>query len=140
MPSPSPAATSRSGSNTVAAASNAAVLTAPSADPEPRPAAGGIALLASTFVTVFLAELGDKTQIATLLLSAQSGRPWLVFAGAATALVATSLLGVLAGRWLARWLPPQRLELLAGGLMLILGVWLGLGSASRLLHLPHLLH
>ena len=93
----------------------------------------------STFVTVFLAELGDKTQIATLLLSAQSGRPWLVFAGSAAALVATSLLGVLAGRWLARWLPPQRLELLAGALMLILGGWLGLGSASRLLHLPHLL-
>jgi putative Ca2+/H+ antiporter (TMEM165/GDT1 family) len=98
-----------------------------------------MALLASTFVTVFLAELGDKTQIATLLLSAQSGRPWLVFAGSAAALVATSLLGVVAGRWLARWLPPQRLELLAGALMLILGGWLGLGSASRLLHLPHLL-
>lgn len=117
------------------AASNAAVLTAPSADPDPRPGAGGRALLISTFVTVFLAELGDKTQIATLLLSAQSGRPWLVFAGAATALVATSLVGVLAGRWLARWLPPQRLELLAGGLMLILGGWLGVRSAISLLHL-----
>jgi putative Ca2+/H+ antiporter (TMEM165/GDT1 family) len=115
-------------------------LTAPSADPEPRPATGALALLASTFVTVFLAELGDKTQIATLLLSAQSGRPWLVFAGAATALVASSLLGVLAGRWLSRWLPPQRLELLAGGLMVVLGGWLGLGSASRLLHLPSLFH
>jgi Ca2+/H+ antiporter, TMEM165/GDT1 family len=137
MPSPSPAASSRSVSNTVVAASNAAVLTAPSADPDPRRAAGGRALLLSTFVTVFLAELGDKTQIATLLLSAQSGRPWLVFAGAATALVATSLVGVLAGRWLARWLPPQRLELLAGGLMLILGGWLGVRSAVSLLHLPH---
>jgi hypothetical protein len=51
-----------------------------------------MALLASTFVTVFLAELGDKTQIATLLLSAQSGRPWLVFAGSAAALVATGLI------------------------------------------------
>ncbi|MFM7228353.1 MAG: TMEM165/GDT1 family protein [Cyanobacteriota bacterium] len=110
-------------------------MTAPSADPDPRPAAGGRALLISTFVTVFLAELGDKTQIATLLLSAQSGRPWLVFAGSATALVATSLVGVLAGRWLARWLPPQRLELLAGGLMLILGGWLGVRSAISLLHL-----
>jgi len=112
-------------------------LTEPSADPDPRPAAGGLALLASTFVTVFLAELGDKTQIATLLLSAQSGKPWLVFVGAATALVASSLLGVLAGRWLARWLPPQRLERLAGGLMLILGGWLGLRSAANLLHHPH---
>ena len=48
---------------------------------------GYIAVLLSTFTTVFLAELGDKTQLATLLLSAQSGSPALVFFGAALALV-----------------------------------------------------
>ena len=47
-----------------------------------------LAVLVSTFTTVFVAELGDKTQLATLLLSAQSGAPWLVFLGAATALIA----------------------------------------------------
>ena len=79
-----------------------------------------------TFATVFLAELGDKTQLATLLLSAQSGRPLLVFIGSALALVASSLVGVLLGRWLAGWISPQRLELLAGSLMLLLGSLLGL--------------
>ncbi len=59
-------------------------------------------LFVSTFTTVFLAELGDKTQLATLLLSAQSGRPLLVFVGAALALVSTSLVGVLLGQWLSR--------------------------------------
>jgi putative Ca2+/H+ antiporter (TMEM165/GDT1 family) len=48
---------------------------------------------ASTFATIFLAELGDKTQVTTLLISAQSGQPWVVFLGAGTALIATSLLG-----------------------------------------------
>ena len=45
----------------------------------------------TTFTTVFLAELGDKTQLAALLLSAQSGRPVLVFVGASLALICSSL-------------------------------------------------
>ena len=59
---------------------------------------GFVAVLASTFGTVFVAELGDKTQLATLLLSAQSGSPWLVFLGAALALICSSLVGVLLGQ------------------------------------------
>ena len=55
-------------------------------------------IFASTFITIFLAELGDKTQLTTLLMSAESQSPWLVFAGAGTALVCTSLLGILLGR------------------------------------------
>ena len=62
-----------------------------------------IAVLFSTFTTVFVAELGDKTQLATLLL-AQSGSPVLVFIGAALALIASSLVGVLVGQWLAKTL------------------------------------
>ena len=73
-----------------------------------------LSVLISTFTTVFVAELGDKTQLATLLLSAQSGSPWLVFLGAAAALIASSLVGVLVGRWLSTVLPPERLELMAG--------------------------
>jgi putative Ca2+/H+ antiporter (TMEM165/GDT1 family) len=92
------------------------------------------AVLFSTFTTVFVAELGDKTQLATLLLSAQSGSPWLVFLGAAAALIASSLVGVLVGRWLSTVLPPERLELMAGVLMIGLGLWLGL-QASRSLFL-----
>ncbi|WP_413440074.1 TMEM165/GDT1 family protein [Synechococcus sp. MIT S1220] len=91
------------------------------------------AVLFSTFTTVFVAELGDKTQLATLLLSAQSGTPWLVFLGAATALIASSLVGVLVGRWLAKVLPPERLETMAGVLMIGLGIWLGLQAGRSLL-------
>ena len=78
----------------------------------------------STFLTIFLAEMGDKTQLATLLMSAQSQSPWVVFAGAAAALVATSLLGVLIGRWLATRLSPKTLETAAGGLLLFISVLL----------------
>ena len=90
------------------------------------------AVVASTFGTVFVAELGDKTQLATLLLSAQSGAPWLVFLGAALALICSSLAGVLLGQWLARILPPGRVEQMAGLLMLGLGIWLGLQAVQSL--------
>ena len=86
---------------------------------------GFAAVVFSTFSTVFIAELGDKTQLATLLLSAQSGSPWLVFLGAALALICSSLVGVLLGQWLARTLPPERLETMAGLLMVALGLCLG---------------
>ena len=92
-----------------------------------------LTVLVSTFTTVFVAELGDKTQLATLLLSAQSGAPWLVFLGAATALIASSLVGVLVGRWLAQVLPPERLQLMAGVLMIGLGLWLGAQAGRSLL-------
>ena len=55
-----------------------------------------LALLLSTFVTVFLAELGDKTQLATVALSGTSDRPFAVFLGSSSALVLASLLGALA--------------------------------------------
>lgn len=88
-------------------------------------AAGWGAVFISTATTVFLAELGDKTQLAALLLSAQSGQPLVVFIGASLALVGSSLVGVLLGRWLARLLPAELLERLAGILMVVLGLWLG---------------
>ena len=81
-------------------------------------------IFSSTFLTIFLAEMGDKTQLATLLMSAESRSPWIVFAGAATALIATSLLGVLIGRWLANRLSPKTLETSAGALLLFISVML----------------
>jgi len=74
---------------------------------------------------VFLAELGDKTQLAALLLSAQSGRPAVVFVGASLALICSSLVGVLLGRWLSRLMAPEQLERAAGVIMVVLGLWLG---------------
>ena len=107
----------------------------PAAASEPAPAGDGpasgngtgafLATFATTFTTVFLAELGDKTQLAALLLSAQSGRPLIVFIGASLALISSSLVGVLLGRWLARVMPAHQLERLAGLLMVGLSLWLG---------------
>ncbi|WP_398334501.1 TMEM165/GDT1 family protein [Vulcanococcus sp.] len=106
----------------------------PAAPPQPAPDsqadAGSFgAVFLTTFTTVFLAELGDKTQLAGLLLSAESGRPVLVFFGASLALISSSLVGVVLGRWLSRVLPPQQLERLAGILMVALGLWLGRQAA-----------
>tara|TARA_Y100001968_G_scaffold77854_1_gene69125 strand:+ start:258 stop:617 length:360 start_codon:yes stop_codon:yes gene_type:complete len=81
-------------------------------------------ILITSFSTIFLAELGDKTQLATLMLSAQSGRPLIIFIGAALALILTSLLGVLIGRWIANNLPRERFTVVSGIIMLSLGIYL----------------
>jgi putative Ca2+/H+ antiporter (TMEM165/GDT1 family) len=78
-------------------------------------------LFASTFVAILLAELGDKTQIATLSL-ASSGSRLTVFAGAALALVVTSAVAVLAGEALGRVVSPVWLKRAAGVVFLVLGV------------------
>jgi putative Ca2+/H+ antiporter (TMEM165/GDT1 family) len=83
-----------------------------------------IEIFVSTFFTILLAELGDKTQVTTLLMSAQSQSPWLVFVGAGAALVATSLLGVLLGRWLADRVCPKVLETCTGTLLLLISLLL----------------
>ncbi|MDM7938180.1 MAG: TMEM165/GDT1 family protein [Cyanobium sp. CZS 48M] len=110
-------------------------------EPETPASSDFVAVAATTFTTVFLAELGDKTQLAALLLSAESGRPGVVFAGAALALICSSLVGVLLGRWLAAVLPAQRLERISGVLMVSLGLFLGgqasLGLLQPLLDLPN---
>jgi Ca2+/H+ antiporter, TMEM165/GDT1 family len=85
----------------------------------------------STFITIFFAEMGDKTQLATLLLSAQSQSPWIVFIGAGTALIATSLVGVLLGRYLAKVLSPRTLDIAAGALLMIVSILL-LGDVVQL--------
>lgn len=74
----------------------------------------------STFLTIFLAEMGDKTQLATLLMSAESQSPLVVFLGAAMALAATSLLGVAIGYWIARRLSPKILDLAVALLLLVI--------------------
>ncbi len=78
----------------------------------------------STFITIFLAEMGDKTQLATLLIAAESGSPWIVFTGAALALIATSLLGVLLGILLAKRLAVRIQEIAVGALLIIVSVGL----------------
>lgn len=70
--------------------------------------------------------MGDKTQLATLLISAESESPVVVFTGAAVALIATSLLGVIIGYWLAKRLSPRLLDLAVALLLLLIsGLLLG---------------
>ena len=83
-----------------------------------------IKLAASVFGIVFLAELGDKTQLATLLFAARSpGNLLAVFIGAAFALVVASAIGVLAGGLVAQYLNPRLLSYVAGAGFVIIGVW-----------------
>ena len=81
-------------------------------------------LLLTVFGTVFVAELGDKTQLATLLYAADGRNPRLtVFIGSAAALVATSAIGVLAGSLLAVYVSPRVLSWVAGIGFIVIGVW-----------------
>jgi Ca2+/H+ antiporter, TMEM165/GDT1 family len=101
-----------------------AILDVAATPPVGRSKSGAWSTFLSTFITIFLAEMGDKTQLATLLLSAQSQSPWIVFLGAGSALIATSLVGVLLGRYLAKVLSPKTLDIAAGGLLMVISVLL----------------
>ncbi|HKS24744.1 MAG TPA: TMEM165/GDT1 family protein [Thermoanaerobaculia bacterium] len=78
----------------------------------------------AVFVTVFLAEIGDKTQLATLLFSAERDtNKWIVFAGSASALILAAGIGVLVGAQLERFVRPQTLKLVAGIGFIAIGIW-----------------
>lgn len=80
-------------------------------------------VLMTTFGLVFLAELGDKTQLATLLLSSNSESKLPVFIGSAGALILCSLLAVLAGTAASRWIPEQYIRIGAGVAFTAVGIW-----------------
>ena len=81
-----------------------------------------LSLLLSTFLTVFIAELGDKTQIATLTISGTSNKPLAVFLGSSSALVLASLLGALTGGSISTFMPEVVLKSLASLTFLIIGI------------------
>ena len=78
----------------------------------------------TTFTTIFIAELGDKTQIATLMLSAESGRPIVVFLGSSLALISSSIVGVLIGKWVSKKISPSKFALSTGTLMILISIFL----------------
>ena len=79
---------------------------------------------ASTFAVVFLAELGDKTQLTTFAFAASGRSKLAVLVGAASALVLTSVLAVIAGAALGKWVSPIWLRRGAGVLMVAMGAFL----------------
>ena len=91
-----------------------------------------LSLLLSTFITVFIAELGDKTQLATLTISGTSKKPLAVFLGSASALVFASLLGALTGGSISTFVPDAILKLIASATFLIIGIRLFINSLSKI--------
>ena len=81
-------------------------------------------LFATIFVSVFVAELGDKTQLATLLYAANASHPKLtVFAASAGALVLASGLGVLGGSLISEHVEPRLVRWVAGLGFIAVGIW-----------------
>lgn len=81
-------------------------------------------LLFTVFGTVFLAELGDKTQLATLLFASKAESNLLaVFLAASCALVATTAIGVIAGAAISNVVSPKHLSYAAGVGFILIGAW-----------------
>jgi Ca2+/H+ antiporter, TMEM165/GDT1 family len=76
----------------------------------------------TTFGVIFLAEMGDKTQLAAMTMAAQSGKPWAVFIGAALALTAVSAIGILVGSVLGNYLPLIWIKRVAALAFIVIGV------------------
>lgn len=85
-------------------------------------------IMLSTFGLIFLAELGDKTQLTTMMLAAQSDSATAVFVGAAAALVLSALLGVVFGEAITRVVPQQYIHMGAGVAFIGLGLLLVIGK------------
>jgi putative Ca2+/H+ antiporter (TMEM165/GDT1 family) len=81
-------------------------------------------VFATVFTTVFIAEIGDKTQLATMLFAAEAKTSkWVIFAGAALALALAAGIGVLVGAQLERFVSARTLKLVAGIGFIAIGIW-----------------
>jgi len=79
-------------------------------------------IFGTAFVTLFLAELGDKTQLAVITMTASTESKISVFLGAALALVAVTLLGVLFGGVLTQFIPTEWLQRIVAVAFIVIGV------------------
>ena len=80
-------------------------------------------VLGSAFVMIFLAELGDKTQLSTFAFASQSKSPLSVFLGASLALVLSSLIGVALGGLIGRFVPERAMKVIAAVVFFGFGAW-----------------
>ena len=81
----------------------------------------------SAFGLVFVAELGDKTQLAVLGLASKSSAAWTAFSGGAAALTCITAIGVLGGEKLCQWIPERLLLRISAGAFVVMGVLMGAG-------------
>jgi putative Ca2+/H+ antiporter (TMEM165/GDT1 family) len=82
----------------------------------------GLKVLLSTFALLFVAELGDKTQLAVISMTAKHKMPLWIFLGATLALAAVTAIGVLGGELLTRFIPEAILRKIAAALFVAMGV------------------
>ncbi len=81
-------------------------------------------MVAVVFGSVFIAELGDKTQLATILFASnKEASKWLIFIGASLALITTSAIGVFAGGFLSQFVTEKQLSIAAGIGFVLIGTW-----------------
>ena len=87
-----------------------------------------IKTILTAFFLVFLAELGDKTQLSTMLLASKANSIWYVFIGSACALILSSLLGVLAGSVIQKYIPTSYIQFGSGIAFILVGILLVWGK------------
>lgn len=85
-------------------------------------------VLLTTLGIIFLAEMGDKTQLAAMTMAAQTKRPWAVFIGASLALVAVSAIGVAVGGVIGQYVPLEWVKRVAACLFIVIGVLMLMGK------------
>jgi len=79
-------------------------------------------VLLTTFGIIFLAEMGDKTQLAAMTMAAQTKRPWAVFIGSSLALAAVSALGVVVGGFIGEYVPLEWVKRGAAVAFIVIGI------------------
>jgi putative Ca2+/H+ antiporter (TMEM165/GDT1 family) len=82
----------------------------------------------TTFGVIFLAEMGDKTQLAAMTMAAETKRPWAVMIGASLALVCVSAIGVAVGGFIGQYLPLEWIKRIAAMAFIVIGVLILLGK------------
>jgi putative Ca2+/H+ antiporter (TMEM165/GDT1 family) len=85
-------------------------------------------VLLTTFGVIFLAEMGDKTQLAAMTMAAESKKPWVVFIAASLALTCVSAIGVLVGGTLGHYLPLVWIKRAAAIAFIVIGLLILLGK------------
>ena len=80
-------------------------------------------LFFASFATIFVAELGDKTQIAAFSLTAEGHKPWVVFVGASAALICVTAIGVGIGSVAGKYIPELYIKRAAAVIFILLGIW-----------------
>ena len=85
-------------------------------------------IFASAFATLFLAELGDKTQLAVITMTASTESRFSIFLGASAALVLVTLLGVLVGGVVSEWVPTEWLQRIVAAAFILIGILMLFGK------------